>query len=174
MIFLNSIISEVNKPISEIFHIKLLARSPNISILVPIALETAIDTGQEDISPNVELSFLIQEGQDILLKDMGPGLSFFVLYILIQDEIDLFQSLYNFDSISTVGVFAGLHKPGVTTFGLETVFYLCVRVVLLAFLLLFYLLVTLLILCQKVLELFVTFLFYVKCHWNVLEWALVL
>lgn len=62
MVFLNGIISEMNKPIGKIFHIELLAGSPDIAILIPITLETAIDTSQENIGSNIKLSFLIEEG----------------------------------------------------------------------------------------------------------------
>jgi len=98
--------------------------------------------------------------------------AFFPLCILLNDAVNLLQSLYYNDSVSPVGVLSWLYKPSVSSFCLEPVLDGIVAICLLTFLLFFYLLVSFVIFLQEVIELFVALLLYMKCHGNINEWVL--
>jgi hypothetical protein len=58
-IFLYGIVGEMNILICEIVKVKLFAAGSDIPFLVPIALEDAVDAGQEHIVPDVEFAIVV-------------------------------------------------------------------------------------------------------------------
>ena len=56
---MNSIISKMNKSISNILKIEVLATCPKVALIVPIALEVSINSSQQSVAPNVKLPVLV-------------------------------------------------------------------------------------------------------------------
>ena len=110
---------------------------------------------------------MIKEWNNIFLNDMCSWFTFFTLSIFLKNSINLLQSLNNFNSISTICILARFYKPSISSFCFECVFYLIVRTTFFVFLLFFNLLISFTVLLEKVLKLFIIFLFNVESHWNV-------
>jgi hypothetical protein len=59
MVFLDRIIRQVDVLIRKIFHVKLLAGSSNITVLIPITLLIAIHGCYQNVGSYIKFSFLI-------------------------------------------------------------------------------------------------------------------
>lgn len=172
MILLNCIISKMYEPVGEVLHVELFACRADISILIPVSFQVSVDWSDEHVCSQVEFTLLVQVGNNILLDDMCPFLSFIALSILPKDTVYLLNCLYHHNTIPSVCVLSWFYKPGISPLRLETVLWLVVYAGFSVLLLLFYLFISLVILLQKIEELFILFLFYVKGHWDVVEWVL--
>ena len=104
---------------------------------------------------------------------MGSLFSFFTFSVFLNDCVYLLQCFYNYNSISSVGVLTWLYQPSISSFWFKTIFYLIIWIRLFALLLISDLILSFVIFFQKIIELFITFLFDMKSHWYVCKWILV-
>ena len=75
-LLLHCVVSQMNKSISNILKIEVLATSPKVALIVPIALEVAINCSQQSVASNVKLSVLVEERLlKVFLDNVGPLLS---------------------------------------------------------------------------------------------------
>ncbi len=174
VIFLDSIVCQMNESISKVFHIELFASCSNVTILIPISFHTPIDWCDQNVSSDIKFSLLIQKRNDVLLNDVSSRLSFSTLSIFFNDTVNLLQSLNNNNSIASVCIFTWFYQPSVSSFRLKSILNLIIWIVFFGFLFLLYFLISFVVFLQKVVELFVSFFFNMKSHWNVYEWILFL
>jgi len=120
MIFLNSIISKMNKFIIQIFHVKLFRSSSYIAILKPIAFLIAIYACNTNIGSNIEFSFLVEKGHYILLNYMGSNSSHFIDFIFFNNITNLFNTFDHLNSCASVCILSRLYKPSISFFCFET------------------------------------------------------
>ena len=72
-LLLHGIISEMNKPISNVFQIEVFATCPKVALIVPITLEVAIDSSQQSIAPNIKFPVFVEKRLlYVFLNDVGP------------------------------------------------------------------------------------------------------
>ncbi len=126
MIFLDCIVGQVNVFVVKIFHVELLGSCSNIAILEPISFLVAIETGDDNVGSDVELSLLIQKRHDILLYDMCPWAPHFIRLLLLDDLFYLFQAFYDLNSSPPICVLSGFDQPGVSFFRFKSVFDLLI------------------------------------------------
>lgn len=134
---------------------------------MPVSFHAAVNGCNHNISSDVEFSFLIQKRNDVLLDDVGSRLAFFTLSLFLYYTVYLFKSFNHNDSVSSIGVFSWFDKPGISPFGFKSILYLIISDIFLIFFLFFYLLISFYVLFQKIVKLLISFLFYMKCHWDI-------
>lgn len=105
---------------------------------------------------------------------MSTLLAFTALSVLLDDVVDLLQSLDDDYAVATVSVLSRFDEPSVSSFGFESVLDLVVRTRFLASLLLLYLFVPFVVLFKELFELFIVLFLNVESHGDVEEWVLVL
>jgi hypothetical protein len=73
---LNSIVSQMNHPVSDIFQIELFAACSEIALSVPIPLEIAIHCGHKCVTSDIKLPAFVQQWLlDVFLNDVRPLLT---------------------------------------------------------------------------------------------------
>jgi hypothetical protein len=66
----------MNHPVFVILRCVLSGTSPQVALLVPVALEVAVDGGGESEASDVELAVLVEEGLfNVFLNDVGSFLA---------------------------------------------------------------------------------------------------
>lgn len=174
MVFLDCVIGEMDESIGQVFHVELFAGSPDIAVLIPIALHMAVDGSYKDVGPYIEFAFLIEEGNNVLLDYVGSLLALLPLGIFLQDIVYLLKSLNNNYAVTPIGILTRFDQPGVSALRLKRVLNLAVWIRLLILLLLFDLLITFVVLFQKVIEFLVALLLYMEGHRDIYERVLFL
>lgn len=109
-LLLNCVVSQMNKSISNILKIEVLATSPKVALIVPIALEVAINSSQQSVASNVKLSVLVEERLlNVFLDNVRPLLSvdIGVRYNLLY----LREFPANLNATASIGVFSRLDYP---------------------------------------------------------------
>ena len=126
---LHGVVREVNHAVCRVFHIVLSAAGAQVSVLIPISLEVAVDSRGQCIAADVELTVLVEQGTlDILLNDKAAPvatdmLSLDQLFYMIQITADL-------DATPSVSVLAGLHDPeAVAVLGVLLKHFVSLRIV---------------------------------------------
>ena len=114
---------------------------------------------------------MVQEGNDVLLDDMGTGLALATLLCLIDDVVDFLEGLDYNDAVASVGVFSRFHEPCVAALGLKPVLDLVVWVGLLVLLLLLNFVFPLIVLNQEIVKLLVPLLLNMESHRDVDKWV---
>jgi hypothetical protein len=159
----------MNKPVRQVFHVKLFAGCSYVSILIPVTFKVSIDRCNQDVRPDVKLSLLIQKRNYIFLDDVSSLLSLFSLSIFFKDSINLLECLHDHNSISSIRIFSRFHKPGISSLRLESILNLIVWIGLFTFFFFSNLFVSLVVLLQKNVELLVMLLFDMESHGNIQE-----
>ena len=109
-LLLDCVVSQMNKSISNILKIEVLATSPKVALIVPIALEVAINSSQQSVASNVKLSVLVEERLlNVFLDNVRPLLSIDigVRYNLLY----LREFPANLNATASIGVFSRLDYP---------------------------------------------------------------
>lgn len=109
-LLLDCVVSQMNKSISNILKIEVLATSPKVALIVPIALEVAINSSQQSVASNVKLSVLVEERLlNVFLDNVRPLLSvdIGVRYNLLY----LREFPANLNATASIGVFSRLDYP---------------------------------------------------------------
>lgn len=168
MVLLHGIVGEMNELVVKILHIELLGSCPNVSILIPVPFLISVDAGHADVGADIELAFLVEEGHDVLLDDVGTSPAHFVHLVTLDNLSDLLDGLYDFNAGASVGVLSRFDEPSVSFLGFGGVLELLVL------LLLLFLLQTLGPLLKLLLEpeeLLIIHISNMEGHGNVLEWV---
>lgn len=142
----------MNESIVKVLHVEFFGSCADVTVLVPIPFLVAVDTSDADIGSDVEFSFLIKEGHDVLLNDMSARATHFVDPIPTNNFFDLFQALHDFNTCASVCVLSRFDQPRISFFGFKPVFKL---LILLFLLLLLYILCPSLVLLLKLVELLI-------------------
>jgi hypothetical protein len=109
-LLLDCVVSQMNKSISNILKIEVFATSPKVALIVPIALEVAINCSQQSVASNVKLSVLVKERLfDVFLDNVGPLLS--VDIGVRYNLLNLREFPANLNATASIGVFSRLDYP---------------------------------------------------------------
>ena len=109
-LLLNCVVSQMNKSISNILKIEVLATSPKVALIVPIALEVAINSSQQSVASNVKLSVLVEERLlNVFLDNVRPLLS--VDICVRYNLLYLREFPANLNATASIGVFSRLDYP---------------------------------------------------------------
>ena len=119
VVLLHGVVGEVDELVVEVLHVELFAGGADVAVLVPVALEMSVETGDYHVGADVELPFLVQERVYVLLDYVRAGASLAVHSLPPHYLSDLFDALHHLDPHALVGVLAGLHQPGVPLAGFE-------------------------------------------------------
>lgn len=166
MVFLDSIVGQMDEFVIEIFHVEFFGGSTDISVLIPVTFLISVDARHTDIGSDVEFAFLVEEWHDVFLDDVGTSSTHFVSFVAFDDLNDLIDAFDYLDACSSVCVLAWFHKPSISFFSLEAMLKL---LVLLFLLLVFDELSTLLVLFLELCEFLIVEIGHMEGHWNVLE-----
>lgn len=61
----------MNKSVCNVFQIKILATRPEVTLVIPVTLEVAVDGGEQSVTPNIKLPSLVEKGLfNVLLYDV--------------------------------------------------------------------------------------------------------
>ena len=109
-LLLDCVVSQMNKSICNILKIEVLATSPKVALIVPIALEVAINCSQHSVASNVKLSVLVKERLlNVFLDNVRPLLS---VDISVRYNLsNLREFLANLNATASIGVFSRLDYP---------------------------------------------------------------
>ena len=109
-LLLDCVVSQMNKSICNILKIEVLATSPKVALIVPIALEVAINCSQHSVASNVKLSVLVKERLlNVFLDNVRPLLS---VDIGVRYNLpNLREFLANLNATASIGVFSRLDYP---------------------------------------------------------------
>lgn len=149
--------------IRKILEVELFACRPDVSFLEPIPLADSIRRSQANIRADIELPFIIKEGHNVLLQDVSTRSPHIVNLLVLDEGCDLLQRFSYCNACAAVSVLSGLHKPHISSFytwldcTLLRLFELVVNLLLL-----------LIVVLQKLWELFAVQIFDVKCNWNII------
>lgn len=100
----------MNKPISNIFEVEVLAARPQISLIVPVTLQVAVDRSEESVAPDIKLPVLVEKGLlDIFLNDVGSLLA--VDVCIRYNLLNLRELLADLNAATSISVFAWFHYP---------------------------------------------------------------
>ena len=70
----------MNHAVCRVFHVVLSAAGAQIAVLIPVALQVAIDGRGQGIATNVELAVLVEQGTlDVLLNNEAASVASDVL-----------------------------------------------------------------------------------------------
>lgn len=109
-LLLDCVVSQMNKSISNILKIEVLATSPKVALIVPIALEVAINSSQQSVASNVKLSVLVEERLlNVFLDNVRPLLS--VDIGVRYNLLNLREFPANLNATASIGVFSRLDYP---------------------------------------------------------------
>jgi hypothetical protein len=109
-LLLDCVVSQMNKSISNILKIEVLATSPKVALIVPIALEVAINSSQQSVASNVKLSVLVEERLlNVFLDNVRPLLS--VDISVRYNLLNLREFPANLNATASIGVFSRLDYP---------------------------------------------------------------
>ena len=100
----------MNKSISNILKIEILATGPKVSFIVPITLEVAVNCSQQSVAPYVKLPVLIKKRLfNIFLDNVGPLLP--VNISVRNDFLNLWKFLANLDATTSVSILTRFDYP---------------------------------------------------------------
>lgn len=167
MVLLHSIVSEMNELIVKILHIELLGSCADVTVLIPVPFLISVDACHADVGADIELAFLVEEGHDVLLDDVGASPAHFIHLVTLDDLSDLLDGLDDFNASASVGVLSRFDEPSVSFLGFGGVLELLVLLLLLFF---FQTLGPLLKFLLEPEELLVIHISNMEGHGNVLEW----
>lgn len=167
MVLLHGIVSKMNELVIKILHIELLGCSTNVSVLIPVPFLISVDACHADVGADIKLAFLVEEGHDVLLDDVGTSSAHFVHLVTLDYLSDLLDGLDDFNTGASIGVLSRFDKPSISFLGFGGVLEL---LVLLLLLLLFQTLSSLLEFLLEPEELLITHISNMEGHGNVLEW----
>lgn len=166
MVLLYGIIGEMDELVVEILHVELFSSGANVAILIPISFLIAVDAGHADVRADIEFAFLVKEGHDVLLDDVGASSAHLVHLVTLDDFPDFLDGLNDFNASASVGVLARFHKPSISFLGLGGMLEL---LVLLLFLFLLQTISSLLKFLLEPEKLLISHVSNMKSHGNVLE-----
>jgi hypothetical protein len=101
----------VDHPIAGVIQIELFRRSTDVTIVVPVPFKTAINSGDENVASDVELSPVDQETVFQIFLDNHASLA--VLNTLHQLFLQLGTVGVHSDTKTAIRVFARLYNPHV-------------------------------------------------------------
>ncbi len=129
---MDGVVGEVN--FTTISFQVILGRSgPDVAVLVEVALHFSVDTRQHHVVADVELSLLVQQwALYVALDDVCFGTAIGVLFLFLDNVLNLFQSQAHLNAIASVGVFPRFDNPGVVLFAVLVALFLIVLLNLLA------------------------------------------
>jgi hypothetical protein len=81
-VLLDGIVGEMDKFIAKVLEVEYFTAGPDVALAIPVAFDDAVDTGQEYIVADIELTIVIEKGfVDVGLNNIGKG--FPVLMLLL-------------------------------------------------------------------------------------------
>lgn len=100
----------MNQSVLNILDIVFATTCSQISFLVKVALQIAVNCHRQSIAPDVKLSVLVKKGPfTVLLDDVR---SFLAIYMCVAyDLFDLTKFSTNCYSTASISVFTGLNNP---------------------------------------------------------------
>jgi hypothetical protein len=100
----------MNKSISNVLQIEVLATCPKVALIVPITLEVSINSSQQSVAPNVKLPVFVEKRLlEVLLNDVGPLLAIDIG--VRYDFLDLREFPADLNATAPISVFTGLDNP---------------------------------------------------------------
>lgn len=156
------------KFIVEIFHVKLFGSCSYVPILVPITFLVTVYTCQAYIATDIKFAFLIEEGHNVLLKDMGTRSTHLIDCIFTDNLFNFLQTLNHLNTSTSISIFPRFNKPSISFLSFKPIFKLFL------FLLLLFLLYNLsssFIFFLKSTKLFIIYIGHMECHRDIFKWV---
>jgi len=100
----------VNEPVLNILEVVLTTTSPEVAILIKIALKIPINRSGQCVATDVKLALLIQQGAlTVLLDDVA---AFLAIYMRVADNLpDLAQFSADSNAAASIRVLARFYDP---------------------------------------------------------------
>lgn len=119
-LFLDGVVGEVDHLVRQILEVEFLACRADVPFLKPVALSDAVGRCQADVCSDVELSLVIEERHNVLLKNVSTRPAHRVCLFFVDEVSNLLQRLSDGNAGASVGILTGFHQPDVATLaGLE-------------------------------------------------------
>lgn len=115
--------------IGRVLQIILATGSPQVAVLVPVALQVSIIRARQREAPNVELAILVQQGLlDVFLNDVTAFVT--VDLLRLNQRLDVVEVATDLNAAAPVRVLTRLHDPeGVAVLGVFLQRFVILRVV---------------------------------------------
>lgn len=111
---LDCVVRQVDVLVRHVLERELFARSPDVSVFVPVASDVAVDRRHERKSADVELAFVDQQRVfDVFLHDVASSFAAVQLDVVVDKMHDLLETVAHVDAVASVCVFSGLDDPNV-------------------------------------------------------------
>lgn len=109
-LFLNSIIRQVNEPISYVLQIEVFAACAQVAIAVPVPLQVTVNRRHQRVAADVKLAVLVEQRPlDILLNNIRSLLPIEIR--IWYDFFNLRKLSANLDAAAPIRVLARLDYP---------------------------------------------------------------
>jgi hypothetical protein len=108
---LDGIIGEVDGSILEVLGRELLGGRPYVPLLVPVSSDVSVSRRHQDVATNVELPFVVEEGHQVSLDDVGARLSVGPDSLRVDDCFHFLHRVGHFYPTTLIGVFSRLDNP---------------------------------------------------------------
>ena len=96
--------------IGRVLQIILATGSPQVAVLVPVALQVSIIRARQREAPNVELAILVKQGLlDVFLNDVTAFVT--VDLLRLNQRLDVVEVATDLNATAPVRVLARLHNP---------------------------------------------------------------
>ena len=107
--FLHGVVGEVDHAIAAVVQTVFLWWGANVAVIVPISLQSAVYSGDEDVAPDVELPSIDQE--TILYVLLHNNASLAILEALLQLILKLSSVGVHSDAEASIWVLSWLDDP---------------------------------------------------------------
>ena len=107
---LHSVIRQMNQPVLYILEVVLATTSPQVALLIEVALKIAVHCSGQCVATNIKFALLIQQWSlTVLLDDVG---AFLAIYMRVADDLpDLTQFSAHSNTTASVCVLAWFYDP---------------------------------------------------------------
>lgn len=113
-LLLNSIVRQMYELISQVIRIVLLARSPNVPIIVKVALLHTSYGTEQSVASDVKFSSLDQQGSlDVFLDDIRRVAERIIGPTILYNGFNFSEGVANLNARASVRIFTRLHNPNV-------------------------------------------------------------
>jgi hypothetical protein len=109
VVLLDCVIGEVDHAIAGVVKVVFFGRGADVAVVVPIALETAVDGGDQNVTPDVELPPVDEEA--VLQVFLDDHTTSSVLETLQQLLLQLVAIRVHRDPETAIGVLTRLDDP---------------------------------------------------------------